>query len=136
MISIILVTHGELGACLLKSAELIAGKQDDVKAFSLGRGDDIQEFSKKVEQAIKELTQKSEVLVLTDLFGGSPSNIVAANLKEYNFKCLAGVNLPMLLEALSSRKRSDISVDELVKICIDTGANGIKDIVSILSETF
>ena len=128
MIGILMATHEDLGSSLLKSARLIVGEQEDVRTLSLGRGDDIQEFKEKVGQAIKELREASDVLVLTDLFGGSPSNAAACNLEQYQFRCLSGVNLPMLLEALLSRNTDHMNIDRLAEKCLDSGREGIKDI--------
>ncbi len=65
-------------------------------------------------------------MVFTDLFGGSPSNVTAANMKDFKFESISGVNLPMLIEALDSRK--DKSLEELVDKIIEIGVSGIKNI--------
>ncbi|WP_010632439.1 PTS sugar transporter subunit IIA [Sporolactobacillus vineae] len=135
MIAILLVTHGHFGAELLKSAELIAGQQEDVETISLNKEDSIQEFGDVVRQKIASLlSHRNKLLVLTDLFGGSPSNVTAANLKSMGFKCLSGVNLPMLLEALILRNGTD-DLDQLSSKVMKSGVDGIKDINQILLKS-
>ncbi|RKL63642.1 PTS mannose transporter subunit IIAB [Thermoanaerobacteraceae bacterium SP2] len=132
MIGILIVTHGEFGKELLRSAELIVGKQEKVLCLGLNHGDDIYQLKENVKHSIKELDTGKGVLVLTDLFGGSPSNVAAANLKDLKFKSLTGVNLPMLIEALISRQDHDLS--EIVKLCYDAGVQGIKNIEEALQS--
>lgn len=123
MISILIVTHGYLCEGLIKSSELIIGKEEKLSAISLCEGDDNIKFRDKIKSEINELDDGSGVLVLTDLFGGTPSNSVAANMKNLNFECITGVNLPILIEALSSRKQ--LNLGELVKSCLLVGNNSI-----------
>ena len=130
MIGILIVTHGNFGTELLKSAELIIGKQDNVKTLGLNHGDNVDELYDRVSEAIKELDNGDGVLVFTDLFGGSPSNVVARNMEHLNFYSLTGVNLPMLIEALDSRY--DIELEELVDTVCTSGIEGIKNIRSEL----
>ncbi|QSQ08079.1 PTS system fructose-specific EIIA component [Koleobacter methoxysyntrophicus] len=130
MIGILLVTHGKFGNELIKSAELIVGRQKNTLALGLEHGDDVEELRRKVKEAIKDLEQGHGVLVLTDLFGGSPSNVSTANMKEMKFQCLTGVNLPMLLEAFSSREYADL--DTLADRCYHAGIEGIRNIKKIL----
>lgn len=133
MVEIILISHEEVGAYLLRSAELILGDQDHVFAYSLKRGDDIEKFSNLIEKKLEELREK-KILVLTDIFGGTPSNIVAANLKNHDYKCISGMNLPMLLEALELRENEKLEMDELVSECIRVGREGIQDIKKVITS--
>ncbi len=131
MVEILLISHEEVGAYLLYSAELILGSQDHAFAYSLKRGDDIEKFSKHIEVKLEELRGK-KILVLTDIFGGTPSNIVAANLKNHDYKCISGMNLPMLLEALVLRENEHLEMDELVSKCIIAGKEGVQDIEKMM----
>lgn len=130
MIGILVVTHGNFGKELLKSAELIIGDQENVKTLSLNRGDNIEELYSCVNKQIEQLDEGEGVLVFTDLFGGSPSNVTAANMKETYFESLSGVNLPMLIEALDLRVNNNLK--ELVSKVLKAGVDGIKDIRSEL----
>lgn len=131
MIGILIITHGNFGRELLKSAELIIGEQKRVKTLGLDHGDNIEDLFNRVNEYIKELEDGQGVLVLTDLFGGSPSNVVAANMENLNFCSLTGVNLPMLLEALTMR--GSLSIDKLVECSSKAGCEGIKNIGEILN---
>lgn len=132
MIGILIVTHGNFGLELLKSAELIIGKQENVETLSLNHGDDVEELYNNVKKSIKKLDKGEGVLVFTDLFGGSPSNATAINMKDLRFESVSGVNMPMLIEALDLR--ISYSLEELVDKVIQTGVDGIKNIRNELKE--
>lgn len=132
MIDILLVTHGQFGTELLRSAELIAGPQEDIETLSLNKEDSIQKFGDAIHQKIASILKgHKKLLVLTDLFGGSPSNVAAANLRSMRFKCLSGVNLPMLLEAVIQRGAAN-DLDQFSNKIMKSGVDGIKDINEIL----
>ena len=132
MISLLVVTHGNLGKELINSAELIAGKQDDVVSLGLFLEDGIDNFKERVHEKIQSLNRGEGVLVFVDLYGGSPCNVTAMSMRsqknpeQSEFKCITGVNLPMLLEAMTMRK--SMSLGELKNHCIQIGCSGIKDL--------
>lgn len=132
MVGILIVTHGKFGHELLKSAELIIGQQENVLTLGLEHGDSIEELHQKVRNSIEKLDEGDGVLVLTDLFGGSPSNAAATNMEHLNFHSLTGVNLPMLIEALSMREC--VGIEELVESAYKAGYEGIKNIGEILNN--
>lgn len=123
--SILIITHGNFGKELLKSAELIMGDQKDVVALGLNLGDDVESLRMDVEKIVKD-NQKAnkETIILVDLFGGSPSNSALSVSKQYDVKILTGVNLPMLIEMLSSRDNYD--TEDLVEISYKSSVDGIK----------
>lgn len=131
MIGILIITHGSFGYELLQSAELIVGHNTHAKALGLDRDDSIDRFKAEVTEAIRHLDKGDGVLVFADLYGGSPFNAAALNLseadKEFRFECITGVNLPMVLEALTMR--SSLKIGELKQHCIEAGISGIKDLV-------
>ena len=134
MKKVLIITHGDFGGSLLKSAELILGKQRDVVTLGIKWGDDIEMVKAKLEKILKANEEEGdETIVLVGLFGGSPSNIALSLLKSYDFKCLTGVNMPMLIEILSFREEYDI--DTLVKRGYKAGIDGIKSIDSSLLKT-
>lgn len=130
MIGILIVTHGMFSKELLKSAELIVGKQESVKALTLNHDDSVDALGEDVLKEVINLEKGEGVVVFTDLFGGSPSNATAKHLRNLNFECITGVNLPMLIEGLTSR--NNLKIDELVKVCEESGKTGIKNLKSIL----
>ena len=132
MINILVVTHGNFGNELIKSAEMIAGKQENIEALGVFVEDDFDMFKSKVKNKIKELENEEGVLVLTDMFGGTPSNASFANLNNLDFECVTGLNLPMMLEVLINR---DIkTLKELVNIAVDVKKNSIFNLREIVLE--
>jgi len=129
MIGILVVTHGNLGKELINSAELIVGKQENTFALGLYHGDNIDDFREKVAKYIQELDNGEGLIVFTDLYGGSPSNTLAITAKKpigVRFECITGVNLTMVLEALTMRKTLDLS--KLKEHCIQMAHQGIRDL--------
>lgn len=121
MVSILIITHGGFGKEIIKSMEMIMGQQDNVYFLGLYPEEDPAVFSEKVKEKIIELNQNGEVLVMVDVFGGTPSNASASNMKDLKFECVTGVSLPMLIEVALNRSRS--SLDELVEMAIMAGTN-------------
>ncbi|ACD22400.1 MULTISPECIES: PTS sugar transporter subunit IIA [Clostridium] len=129
MIGILLVTHGKFSEEIVKSAELIVGKQEKILTLGLQHGDSVEMLGDKVKESVKSLEDGDGVLVLVDLMGGSPYNVVALNsskLLDINFRCITGVNLPMLLEAITMREIYNL--DDLTDHCIEIGTTGIKEL--------
>ncbi|MEI7904042.1 MAG: PTS sugar transporter subunit IIA [Candidatus Firestonebacteria bacterium] len=104
MIGIVIVTHGELAATLAKTVELVIGEQESLEPVCLNAFEGLEDLKAKVDGAIKAAGKNSDgrVLVFTDMFGGSTTNVSLQFLSE-KVEILAGVNLPMLLEALLLR---------------------------------
>lgn len=130
MIGVLIVTHGDFGKELLKSAELIVGKQSHVMTLGLFHGDSVESLRENISKAIDELDEGDGVLVFVDLYGGSPSNATAMNMEKTltnsRFECITGVNLPMVLEALTMR--TSYTLERLKEHCKQMGHQGIKDL--------
>lgn len=124
--AILIVTHADFGEALLRAAEVIIGRQEGVATLSLAEGESLEGFRDKVGEAIGALDRESGVLVMLDLFGGTPANAAALNLLQPGVECVAGVNLPMLLEVLMKRDR--LRVDELATLAVEAGAAGVADV--------
>lgn len=129
--AVLIITHGNFGKELLKSAELIMGDQKDVVALGLNLGDDVESLRMDIEKIVEE-NQKAnkETIILVDLFGGSTSNSALSISRNYDVKILTGVNLPMLIEILSSRDKFD--TEELIEIGYKSSVDGIKKLGSKL----
>lgn len=128
MISILVLTHEDFGAGMLKSASLIVGELKNCLSLGLNRGDDITAFGRKVQQEIEKIDAGNGVLVFVDLFGASPYNVMAiasAQIKN-KFRCISGVSFPMLLEALTMRET--YGLDQLTEHCMEVGAEAIKEL--------
>jgi len=133
MIAIILGTHGKFSEEILKSTEMVLGKQENVATITYLPGEGADDLMKKYEDAIKPLQCEAGVLFMVDLFGGSPFNAasrIAA--KEENMDIITGINIPMLLAVFSARE--DSTVDELARIAISTGHLGIKSLKETLKN--
>ena len=100
MIHVIIVTHGNLGAELLKSAEMIAGEIKGIDSVSLLKEDNPLSFEEKVIQVIGK--EEGQLLFLADIFGGTPYNTAVSLLKKWDAWIVTGVNLPMVLEAATT----------------------------------
>ncbi|MDI6777134.1 MAG: PTS sugar transporter subunit IIA [Syntrophales bacterium] len=105
MIGVLITTHGNLGNELIRATELIEGSLKGVHHVSVDQTKTVEELKKEISTAIKKLDQGQGVLILTDLFGGTPSNISLSFLKEGKVEVVTGVNLPMLLKLPNMRKK-------------------------------
>lgn len=123
MVGVILLTHGSLGIELLKTSEMIIGKQDKVDFLSVQSGASLGDLAGDLDKLINKY-KDGGVLILTDMFGGSPSNIAMAYLEKDKVDVITGVNLPMLIKTFSMRK--DIkNPPELGRAAIQTGKESI-----------
>ena len=108
MIGIGVVTHGDLGTELLRTAQEIVGKFASVESVSIDASEQIDKARKKIEAALQRVNDGSGVLILTDLFGGTPSNLVLSYLEVGRLEVVTGVNLPMLMKLPSLREERDL----------------------------
>lgn len=104
MISIIVVSHNVLAQALISAAEMILGKQGNLFAVSLDESDSPDILKRKIVNILSNIPDTSEVLVFTDIQSGTPFNTTVLLSKEYEFMHISGVNLPILLEACTSRE--------------------------------
>ena len=112
MIGIVIVTHGELGETLIATAGLIFGSRPDgVAAVSVDLEIDPEKLRKSITAGIKSVDRRKGILILTDMFGGTPSNLAYSFLEEGQVEVLAGVNLPILIKAIDTRP--DMQLGEL-----------------------
>jgi PTS system mannose-specific IIA component len=131
MIGILIVTHGKLGDVLIDTAELILNSRPDaVMAVSINIKEDPDRLIEKIAKGIKAVNRKKGILILTDMFGGTPSNLSYSFLDEKQVEVVSGVNLPMLLKALNSREK--MSVSELAECLESAGKKSISMASKIL----
>jgi mannose PTS system EIIA component len=98
MIGAVIVTHGQLANELVSSAEMIVGQIEHITAVSIGWHDDVDVAREQVARAIEQVDGSHGVIVLTDMFGGTPTNIAATFLEEGAVEVVTGVNLPMVIK--------------------------------------
>jgi PTS system mannose-specific IIA component len=103
MIGIILVTHENIGAELLRAVDSIVGPQEQVQAIKIGPQDDMDSCRDQIFSAIKTVNTGDGVVILADMFGGTPSNLAIASMPLGHAVVLAGVNLPMMIKLASVR---------------------------------
>ena len=110
MIGIVITTHCNLGDALIDAAEFILGKRPDAMvSVSIDLNENAEILRKKIAEGIKKVNQKKGVLILTDMFGGTPSNLSYSFLEEGHVEVLSGVNLPILIRAANIREDEDLS---------------------------
>ncbi|MCG6906928.1 MAG: PTS fructose transporter subunit IIA [Desulfobacteraceae bacterium] len=110
MIGIVIVTHSQLGQALIEAAEFITGqKLDNTIAISIDINESADKLRKKIAEGIKSVDQHQGILILTDMFGGTPSNLSYSFLEEGKIEVISGVNLPILIRADSSRQKQALT---------------------------
>jgi len=108
MIGLVLVTHGRLAAEFVTAMEHVVGPQQGIEAICIGPDDDMEARRNDISKAIGAVDAGDGVIVLTDLFGGTPSNLAISLMKSENVEVIAGVNLPMLIRLEGARKALDV----------------------------
>ncbi|TIX51788.1 PTS sugar transporter subunit IIA [Alteraurantiacibacter aquimixticola] len=109
MIGIILVTHGRLAEEFVHAMEHVVGAQEAVATICIGPSDDMEQRREDISAAIEEVDDGKGVIILTDLFGGTPSNLAISLLEQGRTEVIAGINLPMLIRLAGARKELDLA---------------------------
>ena len=113
MIGIVVVTHSQLGDALINATEVIVGKRPAaIESVSIDLSESADKLRAKIAQGIKKVEGQEGVLILTDMFGGTPSNLSYSFLEEGHIEVLSGVNLPILVQATNLRDKN-MKLDEL-----------------------
>ena len=121
-VGIIVVAHADYGNVLLRTAEFILGPLSDCSSISVDVGQEVPETVRRLKDAAERLDKGAGVLILTDMFGGTPTNLALSLLSTHHVEVVTGVNLPMVLKVFSSRTTP---LDELAKVAADAGIKGI-----------
>lgn len=108
MIGIVLVGHGRLPTEMVRTAEFIVGKLERVEAVQVDPDHPRAELEEKIRNAVKQVDQGDGVLIITDMFGGTPSNIALSFLEPGRVEVISGMNLPMLLKLFGNREGIDL----------------------------
>jgi len=108
MIGVVVVTHGQLATELLNAAETIVGDLPSFAAVSIGWHEDTEDARNEIEQAIARVDSGAGVLILTDMFGGTPSNLAMSFLAQGKVEVITGVNLPMLIKLVNLPEQSNL----------------------------
>ena len=120
MTGLIIATHGDLAASALEAAELLVGEQEQVETIGFRPGDSLELLLERFTQAIKRLEECGEILVLTDIKGGSPCNAATVmKAKNPKLRVVAGLSIPLLAQFFESKANGETladSIDELIEI--------------------
>ena len=132
MIGLVLVTHGRLAEEFVTAMEHVVGRQDAIAAICIGPDDDMESRRADIARAIASVDGGRGVIVLTDLFGGTPSNLAISLLETGRIEVIAGVNLPMLIRLDGARKT--MKVTEAVAAAREAGRKYISVASEVLGE--
>jgi PTS system mannose-specific IIA component len=128
MIGLVLVTHGHLAAEFVTAMEHVVGPQPAVEAICIGADDDMELRRADIARAVKAVDSGSGVILLTDLFGGTPSNLAISLMEPGRIEVIAGVNLPMLIRLEGARKMMK------VKAAVAAAREAGRKYISVASE--
>jgi len=132
MIGLVLVTHGRLAEEFKFALEHIVGKQDKIETVSIGAEDNLEQRRKDIRAAIDKVAGPQGTILLTDMFGGTPSNLAISFLKDGEVEVIAGLNLPMLVKL--ARVRGESPLGKAVIQAQDAGRKYINIASQILGE--
>ena len=133
MIGLVIITHAELAREFKAALEHVVGPQQQLETLSIGPDDDIEQRRHQLIEAVGRADSGSGVVVLTDMFGGTPSNMAISVMEETGAEVIAGVNLPMLIRLASVRK--DRPLVEAVDLAKEAGRKYISVASQVLSGT-
>ncbi len=123
MIGGIIVCHGKLAEELLNALTIILGEAVNIEAISIGWYDDVEESKKKINKSLKRVDQKNGVIIFTDMFGGTPSNLSFTFSKDDQVDIITGVNLPMLIKFVSLQRSNNLK--EVANKIVEQGKKNI-----------
>lgn len=129
----VIVSHGQVANELLVAAETVVGELNHIAAVSIDWNDDVETAKNEISKAIKKVSQGNGVLLLTDMFGGTPTNISAMFMTENHIEIVTGVNLPMVIKLASQNKES--SLEEMAKEVEEQGKQAIYRASELLAPT-
>lgn len=132
MIGMVLVTHGQLAREFVSALEHVVGPQEGVRAVCIGPEDDLETRRREIEVCIAEVEQGEGVVLLTDMFGGTPSNLSISFLGSTRVEVVAGINLPMLVKLASVRGSETLA--RAVSVAQDAGRKYINVASHLLSD--
>ena len=132
MIGGIIVSHGKLAEELLNALTIILGEAPNIEAISIGWYDDVEDSKKKINQSLKKVDQKNGMIIFTDMFGGTPSNLSFSFLEESQVEIITGVNLPMLIKFVSLQRSNNLK--EVAKKVVEQGKKNIHLTSALLSS--
>lgn len=131
MIGLVLVTHGHLAAEFCSALEHVMGPQNQIAAVTIGPDDDMERRRRDIIDAVDKVRTGDGVVILTDMFGGTPSNLAISVMNTPDVEVVAGVNLPMLVKL--AKVRSELPLAEAVNVAQEAGRKYINVASRVLS---
>lgn len=128
MIGLILVTHGRLAETFIEAMEHVVGPQTHIATICIGPNDDMEQRRAQIAEAVIAVDQGAGAIILTDLFGGTPSNLAISLLDAGRVEVIAGINLPMLIRLASARKAMTVTA------AVATAQEAGRNYITIASE--
>ena len=128
MIGLVIVTHGHLADELINAMEHVVGPQKNVAPICVAADDNVEERHSDIYKAVETVRTEKGVLVMTDMFGGTPSNLAVSIVNKGRLEIIAGVNLPMLVKFASCRDNSDLQE------CVEKVQNAGRKYISIVTQ--
>ncbi len=132
MIGLVLVTHGDLAREFVVAMEHVVGSQDRIAAICIGPDDDMEMRREEISEAVADVDGGKGVIILTDLFGGTPSNLSISLMRPDKVEVIAGMNLPMLIRLAGARQ--SMSVTDAVAAAREAGRKYISVASEILGQ--
>jgi PTS system mannose-specific IIA component len=129
MIGMVLVTHGALAHEFKSALEHVVGPQEHVETIAIGPEDDMEQRREDIVRAVDAADEGQGVVILTDMFGGTPSNLAISIMQQREVEVIAGVNLPMLVKL--ARIRADLDIKKAVAAAAEAG----RKYINVASET-
>lgn len=129
MIGMVLVTHGALAHEFKSALEHVVGPQEHVETIAIGPEDDMEQRREDIVRAVDAADEGQGVVILTDMFGGTPSNLAISIMQQREVEVIAGVNLPMLVKL--ARIRADLDIKKAVAMAAEAG----RKYINVASET-
>lgn len=130
MIGVVIVAHGGLAQALLAATEHVVGRQDNARAIAIEPTDDLHIKQAEIDQAVAEVNSGSGVVLVTDMFGGTPSNLALGAMRDDLVEVIYGANLPLLVKLAKSREKP---LAEAVTQALEAGHKYINSAESILT---
>lgn len=130
MIGGIIVSHGNLAEELLNALTIILGEAPNIESISIGWYDDVEDSKKKISLSLKRVDQKNGIIIFTDMFGGTPSNLSFGFLKDNQVEIITGVNLPMLIKFVSLQRSNDLK--DVARKVVEQGKKNIHLVSALL----
>ena len=130
---VIVVSHGSYARGLVDTVQMIAGKQEDLEAFGLESEESVDTLKEKIRQSIEQASQEEEILILTDIFYGSPFNTVISLMPEYDLYHVTGINLPLMMEVIMGRI-SGKHAEEICKELLKAAPETVRDVRELYKE--